>query len=137
MPDSFSPCVGFILELKKLEVLLQSISHGAHHWEIVNDDAEESTDGQSVVISYSNPSGIDLPNQISFRFPCLTENNLFFSVRLVCLHPGLADPVSRGLYFEEGEVKYDCLEDWGGFWPPTKQVLLMTQARQSAPHERA
>jgi hypothetical protein len=129
MPDSFSLGIGFVLELEKLELLLQYISHGAYRWEIVNDDAEESADRQSAVIRYSNPGGIDLPSQISFRFPCLTENNLFFSVRFVCLHPGLADPVSRGLYFEEGEIKYDCLEDWGRFWPPIKQALLMTQAR--------
>lgn len=115
MPDSFSLGTGFMLELEELEVLLQYVSHDAYRWEIVNDDAEESTDRQSVVIRYSNPSGIDLPNQISFRFPCLSENNLSFSVGLVCLHPGLADPVSRGLYFAESEVKYDCLEDWGGF----------------------
>jgi hypothetical protein len=85
---------------------------------VVGDDTEEWDDTQSVIIRYSNPGGTDLPNAISFRFPCMSDGNPLFPAGLACLHASLAEPVCYGLYFEGGDIKYDSLEDWSRFWPP-------------------
>jgi hypothetical protein len=42
---------------------------------------------------------------------------------IVSLSPKLMDPVTMGLYLEDGELKYDFLEDWDRFWSPIKQRL--------------
>jgi len=38
----------------------------------------------------------DLPNAISFRFPCLSDGNPLFPATLACLHASLAEPVCYG-----------------------------------------
>jgi hypothetical protein len=91
---------------------------------VVSGDTEEWSDMQHVIVRYSNPGETDLPNQISFRFPCISDGNPLFSATLACLHASLAEPVCRGLYLDEGDVKYDCLEDWERFWPRILRALF-------------
>jgi hypothetical protein len=78
-------------------------------------------------ISYSNPLyGTRLPNNLIFRFPILREPLPFFPARettYVCLSPHLGHAVQKGFYFEGGDVKGDCLEDWDVFWSPLHAEL--------------
>jgi hypothetical protein len=32
-------------------------------------------------------------------------------------------PLTKGLYFEDGDLKYDSMEDWARLWFPLKQEL--------------
>jgi hypothetical protein len=135
MSDTFDLGVGFIINLDELAVLLEYISHDVHCWAMTGDDTEEWGDTQSIIVRYSNPGDPDLPNPISFRFPCLSDGNPLFPARLACLHAGLAEPVLSGLYFDEEGVKYDLLEDWGRFWPPIVRALLVPGSWQCAASE--
>src|SRR5438445_2165677 len=98
MGDPFNLGVGFIINLDELAVLLGYISHDVHCWAMTGDDTGEWGDAQSVIIRYSNPGDTDLPNPISFRFPCLSDGNPLFPARLACIHASLAEPVFSGLY---------------------------------------
>src|ERR1700751_1097952 len=97
MSDSFILGAGFIIDLDELAALLDYASHDEHRWEAVTDDTGQWGEGRCVIILYSNPSGTDMPNEISFRFWCLSYDYPFFPIWLVCLHPSLAEPVRGGL----------------------------------------
>jgi hypothetical protein len=135
MSDPFDLGVGFIINLDELAVLLECISHDVHCWAMAGDDTGEWGDTQSVIVRYSNPGDPHLPNPISFRFPCLSNGNPLFPATLACLHASLAEPVCRGLYLDEGDVKYDCLEDWERFWPPVQRALFARRLSWSASHD--
>ena len=74
-------------------------------------------------IRYSNPEFADMPTEISYLFPAFRDATFGEAYILVCLHPSLAMPVVKGLYFEEGALKHDPLEDWQRFWPPLRQAF--------------
>jgi hypothetical protein len=60
-------------------------------------------------------------NNLIFRFPIFREPVPFLPARemtYVCLSPYLGHAVQSGLYFEGGDVKEDCFEDWDVFWRP-------------------
>jgi hypothetical protein len=42
---------------------------------------------------------------------------------LACFAPESIVPLSRGLYWEDDELKEDLLEDWSRFWDPLKHRL--------------
>jgi hypothetical protein len=124
MSDSFIFGPGFIVDLEELAVLLEYISHDEHRWEAVSDDTGLWGDDRCVIIRYSNPSGTDIPNEISFRFRCLSYVYPFSPIWLVCLHSSLAEPVRGGLYFDGEDLKGDFLEDWTRFWHPLRTALV-------------
>src|SRR5690348_11322778 len=105
MKEPFLVGVGFVVDLEELDAVLSCISHDEHHWEAVRDDTDQWEDARCVIIRYSNPSGPDLPNEISFRFRCLSYNYPLFPIWLVCLHPSLAESVRGGLYFDGEDLK--------------------------------
>jgi hypothetical protein len=115
--------VGFVVDLEELDAALDYISHDEHRWEAASDDSGLWGEERCVIIRYSNPSGTDLPNEISFRFRCLSYDDPFGPIWLVCLHPSLAEPVRGGLYFDGENLKSDFLEDWRRFWQPIKKAL--------------
>ena len=129
MSDSFILGAGFIIDLDELAALLDYASHDEHRWEAVTDDTGQWGEDRCVIIRYSNPSGTDMPNEISFRFWCLSYDYPFFPIWLVCLHPSLAEPVRGGLYFEGEDLKGDFLEDWTRFWHPIRKALVVLGAR--------
>lgn len=123
MSDSFALGVGFVVDLEDLDAALDYISRDAHRWEAVSDDTGQCGDYRSVIIRYSNPSGTDIPNEISFRFRCLSYNYPFFPIWLVCLHPSPAEPVRGGLCFDGEDLKGDFLEDWRRLWHPIRKAV--------------
>jgi hypothetical protein len=119
---------GVIVTLDELDATLRFISHGPHRWtaslqrDLVE---EEQMPRQSYVgIRYSNPEFADMPTEITYLFPAFSDVIFGETSILVCLHPSLAIPSVEGLYFEDGELKHDILEDWQHFWPPLRQALV-------------
>lgn len=77
-----------------------------------------------------------MPNQICFMFPAFRMPTFNETEILVCLDSSLEVEVSKGLYWERGQLKYDALEDWDRFWPPIKEFLfkeLLRSAARSSP----
>jgi hypothetical protein len=133
MNDSFSICVGFIVSLDDLAALLKHISDDVHCWSIDESDAEEPGGTLSVIIRYSNPGEIDLPNPISFQFPSISDGDPSSPTMLACLHSSLAKPVCRGLYLDDDGIKYDPLDDWARFWLPISEALLAQKLKRWSP----
>ncbi len=118
---------GVIVTLDELDATLRLISHGPHRW-TANLEQELVEDRQisrrcCARIRYTNPEFADMPTEISYLFPAFSDATFSEAFILVCLHPSLAIPVVKGLYFEEGSLKHDLLEDWQRFWPPLRRAL--------------
>jgi hypothetical protein len=118
---------GVIVTLDELDATLRLISHGPHRWtaslEKVVLEEWQASRRCSIRIRYTNPEFTDMPTEISYLFPAFNDAMFEEAYTLVCLHPSLAIPAVKGLYFEEGALKHDLLEDWHRFWPPLKQSL--------------
>jgi hypothetical protein len=118
---------GTIITLGELRAKLDLISEGQHQWTAqlgrVTDESGMGWPERCVLIWYTNPEFIDMPNEICFRFPAFHQVLGGESETLVCLHPSLADLIVKGLYFEGDELKWDSLEDFYRFWPPLRGVL--------------
>ena len=50
---------------------------------------------------------------------------------LACFAPESIVPLSKGLYWEGDELKYDILEDWSRFWEPLKRCLWTEEKQYS------
>jgi hypothetical protein len=50
---------------------------------------------------------------------------------LACFAPVSIVPLSKGLYWEGGELNYDPLEDWCRFWGPLKRSLWTEEREYS------
>jgi hypothetical protein len=122
MSDPKQPVyTGFLISLRELDQLLSAISHGDHLWSYLLNPGSARSGRMKLTITYSNPVYGSLPNAISFHFPVFYSHCVLFGPdenTFICLHPELAKAGERGLYFEDGEVKTDCLYDWDVFWSP-------------------
>ena len=115
------------MTLDELNAILRLISQGPHRWiasweqELVED--RKMVGQRRVRIRYSNPGFADMPTEISYFFPAFNDAMFEEAYLLVCLHPSLAIPAVKGLYFEEGVLKHDLWEDWQRFWPPLRKLF--------------
>ena len=120
---------GYFASLKRLTQHLAAMSHGNHQWGVVTvPGIFPSADGRPrsyALIGYSNPDPSWLINALCFVAPlvALGDGRSEEPETIVALSPKLMDPVTMGLYFESGELKYDFLEDWDRVWSPIKRRL--------------
>lgn len=125
--------LGFVLPLDDLQKVLAGMSVEQHQWAaapipyIVS--ANDGASRRYVAIGYSNPDPYPNPNYLAFLFPMFAHGIApSYAPReedlLVCLHPSCGTPLSRGLYVEDGEMKYDMLEDWNRCWRPLKAACV-------------
>jgi len=127
---------GYIVSLPDLRRRLTAISHGPHRWavEIVQKRLHSGKgELQSyALIGYTNPAMIDMPNYLSFLFPIAFDAEGWWdgAGTFICLHPSEAIAVAYGLYFEEEDLKRDCLEDWILFWSPLGESLISEPPEQ-------
>lgn len=123
-------CVEFSTVMQHLE----DLSCGAHQWASLPVTgihvSSENPSGGYLIVGYSNPDR-GLPNALCFCFPLLQyryapaeELKL-----LVCFAPESVVPLSEGLYWEEDELKYDCLEDWDRIWKRLSRCLCPKEMR--------
>jgi len=127
--DNFSDPTswGVLLPLDDLQACLRSVSHHEHQWTAF---LEQEATGEwqtpwhrCVSIRYKNPELTDMPNEITYLFPAFVDSLFWEPSILICLHPSLAVPVVKGLYFEDEALKYDLLGDWDKFWTPLREAL--------------
>lgn len=127
---SYQSDAGHHVSLQMLELRLSDISFGKHHWAVVpvpenfispDDDAPRSF----AIVGYSNPQPSNLPNALCFLIPMLALGGHRNSPQelIVSFSCRSALPLTRGLYFEDDDVKYDCLEDWWRVWHPIRAAL--------------
>jgi hypothetical protein len=120
---------GYFASLKMLTQHLAAMSHGVHQWGVVAVPgifpSAEGRPRSYALIGYSNPDPSWLINALCFVAPvvALGDGTSEDPETIVALSPKLIDPVTKGLYFEDGELKYDFLEDWDRVWSPIKRRL--------------
>jgi hypothetical protein len=78
-----------------------------------------------VIVGFSNPDITKLENHLCFLLPAValagcTDTDAKLLVRF---SPWSTLPLSRGLYWHNGGLSYDPLEDFDRFWTPLKECL--------------
>ena len=125
---------GYFISLAAFALHLKDMSHDDHQWAIVPiPGIFHSSSGEPrsfALLGYSNPS-LGLLNALCFVVPLValggdggSEPEL-----IVSFSPRSITPLTRGLYIEEGAVKYDFLEDWERVWYPIKRQLWPNDRR--------
>jgi hypothetical protein len=145
-PYSYRLNGNYYVALDTLNQKLKEISHGAHQWMAVPVLGIFLSPGQQnrscVLIGYSNPDGTSLLNHLCYMFPAVALAG--YSPReaklVVQLSPGSMPALSRGLYWDEGSLKIDPMEDFFRVWIPVKRCLGLlngetSRATKEANHE--
>ena len=120
---------GFFACLTTLNRCLIEMSHGAHQWMSVTvPGILLSSDGEPrryVIIGYTNPDVTRLENHLCFLLPLVALGGSQGTTPelLVRFSPFSTLPLSEGLYWEDGDLLYDALEDFVRFWTPLKECL--------------
>jgi len=112
--------IGYFVSLSSLRALLTSISTPPRRWWV------DRVLRASIVVGYSNPVYVDLPNSLKYEFPVMERSPLTHdeSWVLILLHPVAATQRAYGLYFEGDGIKQDPLADWEAFWTPLQAALV-------------
>jgi hypothetical protein len=120
---------GFFACLSTLNQRLAEMSHGANQWmSLVVPDVFLSVEGEPrsyVIIGRSIWDPSMLSSHLCFLLPLVAlagcrDNDAELLVRF---SPWSTVPLSRGLYWHDGRLSYDPLEDFDLFWTPLKECL--------------
>jgi hypothetical protein len=96
-----------------------------------------STEGEVnryVLVGYSNPKTTGLPNHLIFAVPLHVyradpeaDTDLH-----VCFDPETAIPLLQGLYWKDGDLRYDPEKDRLRFWKPVEKSLWETTTAEGS-----
>jgi hypothetical protein len=120
---------GYFASLKALARHLAAMSHDVHQWGVVTVPgifpSAEGSPRSYALIGYSNPDPSWLINILCFVAPVVALGNGLAPTPdlIVSCSPKSMDPITKGLYFEDGELKYDPFEDFDRVWSPIKRRL--------------
>jgi hypothetical protein len=123
------PNCGYCVEFLTATQRINDLSCGAHQWVSVPVTgiylSNENRSRLYLIVCYSSPDPTGLPNYLCFCVPLFVDRSDLRSgpKLLACFAPESVVPLSKGLYFEGDELKYDPLEDWCRFWKPLKRCL--------------
>jgi hypothetical protein len=85
-----------------------------------------------LLTGYSNPKTSRLPNNLVYAIPLShhrTHREADIELR-VCWNPATAIPLLRGLYWKDGDLRYDPQKDMYRFWKPVERSLWEPAARE-------
>ncbi len=126
---SYELDAGFLVSLAALRQGLERMSRTTHQWAVVTvPEIFLLRDGEPrsyVLVGYSNPGASGLPNFLCFMLPLVALGGCTKTepLLIVSLSSRSMLPLTKGLYFESGDLKYDEMEDWARVWYPLKQEL--------------
>ena len=126
---SVDPNCRYCVRMATLMVHFRKISRGPHQWLVrplsgifVSYDGEVS---RYMLVGYSNPKTSGLPNNLVYAIPLShhrTHPGTEIELR-VCFDPATAIPMLRGLYWNDGDLRYDPQKDMCRFWKPVERSL--------------
>jgi hypothetical protein len=120
---------GYFVELKTLAKHLTEMSHDAHQWGAIPIPGTYRRGNGSpesyALIAYSNPEPPGLLNALCFIAPmvALGDGGADEPELIVCWSSHTIEPLTNALYIEDGEIKYDLLEDFERVWSPIRKRL--------------
>src|SRR5260370_1205923 len=109
---------------------IKDLSFGTHQWISVPVTgiyiSNENRSRLYLIVCYSNPDSTGIPNHLCFCLPLIVDrSDPGGGLKLLaCFAPESIVQLSKGLYWEGDELKYDILEDWCRFLGATKTVSL-------------
>jgi hypothetical protein len=120
---------GYFASLQALSWHLTAISHNVHQWGVIAVPgiltSAEGDPRSYALIGYSNPGPFWLINTLCFLAPLVALGNGLGPTPdlIVSCSPKSMRPLTKGIYFEDGELKYDPFEDFDRVWSPIKRRL--------------
>jgi len=116
--------LGFVLNIRMLRKVLAGLGSKGRAWWLASDPAD-AIERQYVTIGYGDPRCEDRLNTLYYRFPVLNEERpLGGTDRIVVLLDGSVISAEQpGLYFEDGRVLEDVVEDIQSFLIPIQAAL--------------
>ena len=141
---SFELDAGFLVSLVSLRPGLERMSRTTHQWAVVTVPGIFLLRGGEprsyVLVGYSNPEPSGLPNFLCFMLPLVALGGCVGAAPelIVSLSPRSMVQLASGLYFEDGALKYDLVEDWARVWHPLRQELWPDECmlKKSAKHKK-
>jgi hypothetical protein len=125
-------CVDFLTAMRRI----LDFSFGVHQWiaQPVTDlrFRNKKWSRRYLIVCYSNPDSTGLPNHLSFCLPLLMGRIGPVGPRtlLACFASESIVPLSKGLYWEDNDLRYDALEDYSLFWKPLERCLWPLEAER-------
>jgi hypothetical protein len=133
-PNAHRPNCPYCVGIAALIQRFRRMSWGADQW-IARPVSGlfVSVDGEVrrfALAAFSNADPSDLPNPLVYSLPLTIHRNHPEAEPelLVCFAPETVVPLAKGLYLEDGDLRYDALEDWHRFWQPIKKCVFAPQA---------
>ena len=133
---SADPNCRYCVRMATLMVHFRKISRGPHQWLVrpligsfVSCEGEVC---RYLLTGYSNPKTSGLPNNLVYAIP-LTHHRTPLGAEIelhVCFDPATAIPLLRGLYWKDGDLRYDPQRDMYRFWKPVERSLWEPAAEE-------
>jgi hypothetical protein len=120
---------GYFVKLKTLAKHLTEMSHDVHQWgTIAVPETYRRANGNPesyALVGYSNPEPPGLFNALCFLTPlvALGDAGAEEPELIVSWSSKTIEPLTNALYIEDGEIKYDLLEDFDRVWSPIRKRL--------------
>ena len=117
--------LGFVVNLETLREVLKSMSVNGRKWWIASDPGDAIAT-HTVTIGHGDPGCEDRLNTLYFRIPVLNEELPMAGTDklTLMLDSSVVSAEQPGLYFEDGRVFKDSVEDLQCFYDPIQRALL-------------
>jgi hypothetical protein len=120
---------GYFVSFIAFALHLKDMSHDQHQWGIVPIPgifpSSKGYPRSYVLVGYSNSGAPNFLNALCFILPVVAlGGNAGSEPELIVSFSSLSiTPLTKGLYIEDGSVKYSLLEDWERVWYPIRRQL--------------
>jgi hypothetical protein len=117
--------LGFVVNLETLRELLKAMSVDGRTWWIASDPSD-AIDTHTVTIGHGDPGCEDRLNTLYYRVPVLNEEMPMAGTDklTLMLDSSVVSAEQPGIYFEDGRVFKDSVEDLQSFFDPIQRALM-------------
>jgi hypothetical protein len=117
--------LGFVVNLETLREVLKSMSVNGRKWWIASDPVD-AIDTHTVTIGHGDPGCEDRLNTLYYRVPVLNEEMPMAGTDklTLMLDSSVVSAEQPGLYFQDGKVFKDSVEDLQSFYDPIQRALM-------------
>jgi hypothetical protein len=117
--------LGFVVNLETLREVLKSMSINGRRWWIASDPSD-AIDTHTVTIGHGDPRCHDRLNTLYYRVPVLNEEMPMAGTDklMLMVDSSVVSAEQPGIYFEDGRVFKDSVEDLQSFYDPIQRALM-------------
>jgi hypothetical protein len=117
--------LGFVVNLETLREVLKAMSVNGRKWWIAS-DPNDAIDTHTVTIGHGDPGCEDRLNTLYYRLPVLNDDMPMAGTDklVLMLDSSVVSAEQPGIYFEDGRVFKDSVEDLQSFHDPIQRALM-------------